>query len=427
MVGRFGLGHAFAALQRGGCGLLHFGKGAMQLQIGDKLMQQHKMATAFMAEPTVTMNMLVDAALQGKRVGGKEGAKIVAGTVGSIVASTLLNSVLKSFITAGRDDDEDKTYLEKYFGDIYANFSDDINPLSYLPFIKDAVSIFAGYDVSRMDMTLISDLKRAVDAMDSDKKSFAEKVDGLTGAVSALFGLPYKNVSRDIQGVIRTVKSFASDNKTTKVGIEMALEEAHSGKKNSDGARIWKYYSGGEVSQAQAHVQRMIAEKMRGGADEDEAKGSVRTSVTSYIKPLYLDAYASGNDDEAGMICDLMDGIDIYENAAKTRQKLIKDAKKEVAERAWKYYSTGKTSKAVECVRKAIQIREQEGATKQEAESAVLKDMSVLLESLYVAAHKANDDERMRKIRYLMRDIGIYGTAGEATNVCVNWVKRAYK
>ena len=386
-----------------------------------------KMATAFMAEPTVTMNMLVDAAIQGKRVGGIRGAKKVAGTVGAIVTSTLLNSVLKSFITAMRDDDEDKTYLEKYYGDVYANFLDDINPLSYLPFVKDAVSIFTGYDVSRMDMTLISDLKRAIDALSSDKKSFAEKVDGLTGAVSAFFGVPYKNVSRDIKGVINTVKSFASDSKTTKVGIEMAIEEAHSGKKTSDGARIWKYYSSGEVSQAQSHIQRMIDEKMRGGFDEDEAKGSVRTSVNSYIKPLYLDAYASGNEDEAGMICDLMDDIDIYENAAKTRRKWIKDAKKEVAERAWKYYSTGKTSKAVECVRRAIQIREQEGATKQEAEAAVLKDMSALLESLYVAAHKANNDERMCKIRYLMRDIGIYGSAGAAVDVCVNWVKEAYK
>ncbi len=386
-----------------------------------------KMATAFMAEPTVTMNMLVDAAIQGKRVGGIRGAKKVAGTVGAIVSSTLLNSILKSVITAMRDDDEDKTYLEKYLGDVYANFLDDINPLSYLPFVKDAVSIFTGYDVSRMDMTLISDLKRAIDALGSDKKSFAEKVDGLTGAVSAFLGVPYKNVSRDIQGIINTVKSFASDNKTTKVGIEMAIEEAHSGKKNSDGARIWKYYSSGEVSQAQTHIQRVIEEKMRGGADEDEARGAVRTSVNSYIKPLYLDAYASGNEDEAGMICDLMDDIDIYENAAKTRRKWIKDAKKEVAERAWKYYSTGKTSKAVECVRRAIQIREQEGATKQEAEAAVLKDMSALLESLYVAAHKANNDERMCKIRYLMRDIGIYGSAGAAVDVCVNWVKEAYK
>ena len=41
VIGRFGLGHAFAALHRGGCGLLHIRKGAMQLQIGDKLMQQH--------------------------------------------------------------------------------------------------------------------------------------------------------------------------------------------------------------------------------------------------------------------------------------------------------------------------------------------------------------------------------------------------
>lgn len=134
----------------------------------DRLM---KMATAFMAEPTVQLNMLVDAGIQGKRKGGLTGLKTVAGTTGAVMASMVINSLLKAIVMAGRDDDEDKTYAEKYVKSLVDDIKSNLNPLTLVPFFKDVVSVFSGYDVNRMDMTLFSDLKKGFRCFDSEDKS----------------------------------------------------------------------------------------------------------------------------------------------------------------------------------------------------------------------------------------------------------------
>ncbi|MBQ8649143.1 MAG: hypothetical protein IJ470_03645, partial [Clostridia bacterium] len=100
-----------------------------------------KTVTAFMAEPTTSLNLLLDAISEWK-TGGKVGKKYAAGAVGAFVSSVVLNSLLKSLVTAARDDDEEKEYWEKYFRDVVENFGSDISPLSMIPLIRDVISIF---------------------------------------------------------------------------------------------------------------------------------------------------------------------------------------------------------------------------------------------------------------------------------------------
>ena len=202
-----------------------------------------KALTAFMAEPTTTLNMMVDAWVQGKRTGSMKGfVKITAGHTGAIVASIVLNSALKSIITAMRDDDEDESYAEKYLGAFVGNAKDNLNPLTYIPFVKDIVSIFDGYDVERMDMALFADLKQAIDAFDSDSKNDYEKWTGLTGAISAFFGIPYKNVERDIRGAYETIKSFIEGEETTKAGIWTSIREGWTGDEISNTQQLYEAY-----------------------------------------------------------------------------------------------------------------------------------------------------------------------------------------
>ena len=147
-----------------------------------------KMATAFMAEPTTSLNMLVDAVYQVKN--GNAPKSYGARVVGSLVAAAALNAILQSIVTAARDDDDDKTYLEVYLGQLLPNMWSNLNPAGQIPMLKDVVSIFQGYDVSRADMNLFADLYDAVQAMDSDTISTAQKINRLAGALSAFVGLP---------------------------------------------------------------------------------------------------------------------------------------------------------------------------------------------------------------------------------------------
>ena len=164
-----------------------------------------KMATAFMAEPTTTANMMLDAFVDGKRTGGAKGAGIVAKAGSAVLASIVLNSLLKAVVYAWRDDDDEKSYLEKYGESALDSFLDDIMPFNYIPVLRDIVSLFQGYDVSRLDMSLFEDLIRALQSIDSSRKSPYRKVADIIGALAKFFGLPIKNIERDLRPLIKKI------------------------------------------------------------------------------------------------------------------------------------------------------------------------------------------------------------------------------
>lgn len=170
-----------------------------------------KMVTAFMAEPTVSYNMLQFAIQNlgktdgaGRHIGRKAAVRAVA----AFAANTLFNAMLKSLVSMGRRrEEEDRTILEKYLAELSENFTGDLNPLSMVPVARDIMSIWQGYDVERSDMSVVIDLKDAYDEVKNDKNSFGDKVTAVAGALGSLLGIPAKNVIRDFQGALNILGS----------------------------------------------------------------------------------------------------------------------------------------------------------------------------------------------------------------------------
>lgn len=177
--------------------------------------------TAFMAEPTVTYNLLVDAFFNRGKADSVNPARAVA----AFAATAIVNAMLKSLVTAARDDEE-KNYLEKYAGEFVENVTSDLNPLNLIPYARDIVSIMQGYDVERADMSLISDLykgvKRGIEsAKDGDWYTMAKE---FAGPISGLVGLPVKNVWRDIEAVFNAIHSIGTP--MTPGGMKYSILEA---------------------------------------------------------------------------------------------------------------------------------------------------------------------------------------------------------
>lgn len=242
--------------------------------------QFDKMVTSFMAEPTVSFNLLKDAIMH-FRDGNYEGKVTVKRAVAAFTASALLNAMLKSLVTAGRKKDEEKTYAEKYAEKLTENFFDDWNPLGLIPMVKDVLSIFQGYDVERADMSVIQDLKDAIDALDNENLSLYEKIERAGGAVAGLFGVPVRNIMRDFRTAYNVFLGSKPIGETSGTAIKYGVLEGtqplgitvYSGK-NAD------YYS------------RMVDAMLRGDEkkmDEmewymTERKGVKDKSVTSGMK-----------------------------------------------------------------------------------------------------------------------------------------------
>lgn len=251
-----------------------------------------KMATSFMAEPTTSLNMIADALIQGKR--GNKGYARKA--IGAVAASMILNSILVSFVYAGRDDDEDKTYIEKYVGSLTSELIDSFNPLTLIPFVKDIVSIAQGYDVERSDMAVITDLFNAWKRLSSDNLSVYRKVEGFGGTIASIFGLPLKNIMRDVRGIYNTVKSAVAGPDTTGRGVLDAARES-----------LPKWMGGGERSNADQLYAAMLSgdtghvERLKARFKDDRAfTYAVRDGLVNNDKRITAaaEARAAGNQTE---------------------------------------------------------------------------------------------------------------------------------
>ena len=183
-----------------------------------------KMTTAFMAEPTTTINMLEDAMTQ-FRHGGAAGKRFFGRVVASCITATILNSILKSFVTAARDDDDDQSYLEKYIEAFVGSMADDLIPFNYVPILRDIWSMVQGYDIERGDMTLFADLITATKNILSAEEISYRNIEDFAGAIANFCGLPVKNVMRDIRSAYQAAETVLSDNKTTAYGIRRAFKE----------------------------------------------------------------------------------------------------------------------------------------------------------------------------------------------------------
>lgn len=159
-----------------------------------------QMVTSFMAEGTLTANMLYDAAFNNASKGGK---KYAVRAVTAVVASQILTALAQALVSAGRDDDEKKTWLEKYAGKAAGNIASNLNPMNMLPMLSDIQSLLDGYDVTRADMSILTEVYKAFKKLDNDNLSPYRKIEELS-SIAKLLGIPLKNIMRDARSLVTT-------------------------------------------------------------------------------------------------------------------------------------------------------------------------------------------------------------------------------
>ena len=208
-----------------------------------------KMTTSFMGEPTKSYNMFLNAVYDLRHATGKESRRTarraLVRTSVALAVSFTINAVMQSLVDGLRDDDKELDYWERvqrafigvsgdeesfldYWNSFWSgNLEASYNPLSYMPYFKDLVSIIQGYDVSRMDA-------EALEKVFTSGKNFWQALNGegrysLAGAsasflaeLSRLFGLSVANLKRDIQGTV-TSAAIETDDYWLQYQIDKAL------------------------------------------------------------------------------------------------------------------------------------------------------------------------------------------------------------
>lgn len=360
-----------------------------------------KMATAFMAEPLTNVSMVVDA-IDDFRNGRKA---LGVRKLGSVVASMLLNSILVSFVYAARNDDDDKSYIEKYIAALTGELKDGFNPLTYIPYIKDVVSIVQGYDVERNDMTMIADLWNAYTSLKSDKKSTYRKIEDFAGRIAQIFGLPLKNVMRDMRAAYYTYDTIANGEETTWQGALQAVAEGWTGESPSNSEQLYDALVSGNAKQADRVKARF----------EDES--AAQTAVKKVIREKYAPT------DGGKQSIDKQTAIkQLQDYAGMSKQEAEKQVAKWTVSLAYGFeygdtkdeYLNGNIT-----IEKAKRVLMGAGATDMEADAKTLqwkfeKDTGIAYDDMS-DAYVSGDISRSDAVNYLVKYGKTYRADAEAT------------
>ena len=316
-----------------------------------------KMATSFMGELSTVANMIYGAALDFKR--GKKGIAIK--TVAAVVSSVIINGLVSSLVYAFIDDDEEKTWLEKYLESATTETIDGLNPLTYIPFVKDAYSIFQGYDVERTDMSLIGDVADALEDfynvldpeayeyMSSEEiaKHIYENSIPLLTSICDMFGLPVGNILRDAKAII--INDNLAMSKTSGEGIGLAVKEGWTNSspkfvgKLVDDEKYHKLYliaNNGDTAYVKNEVAEMVAEKFDSYKDEEEttkkaeqkAKQSVKSSFTGVYRDEYKKAFKNKDSKEMNEIRKFLYATSLWDSLTEL-DKLLKKWREDASDK----------------------------------------------------------------------------------------------
>ena len=185
-----------------------------------------KLFTSFKAEPTVSYNMYWYALKHMNEKGGK--ARLLR-TAASIIGAGVFNAMLKSVITAIRDDDENQNYVDKYVEALSGNLvgtplkkvpyigehiylGGELDTLGSLPLVNEVLSMLQGYTSSRSELKVIQDLINAAGDLDNDKKGLDERLLRMAKATSQMFGIPLDAFIKDWLGVVKEAYKAISGN-----------------------------------------------------------------------------------------------------------------------------------------------------------------------------------------------------------------------
>lgn len=268
-----------------------------------------KQATSFMGEPIMSLNLLMRAYDQVRYEQNSQKRGKAIKTMGraatALVVTNVVNALAQSLIDAMRDDDEDKKYWERFraaftgiSGDeetpwekawnaiMEGNVGSNMNPLGQIPFVKDALSIMQGYDVSRTEMEIVSDLiqagQTAIQSADGQgKRTRAYALKGLLAAGAKMFGIPASNLTRDMWGLARSAAV-----ETGNIPLQYEMEKAiynisNTGNKNRYYAILYRALEQGDMD-AYQHIRDDLMNSM--GVDGASIDSAMRSRYNKAVE-----------------------------------------------------------------------------------------------------------------------------------------------
>lgn len=258
--------------------------------------------TAFMSEPTLTVNMLnesIQKAVETGRKGGnvrdvlRASGGMAVRAASTWVFTSVVTTLMESVFDALRDDDEYETFLQKFWSAIWGdkwyngNAVQNLNPITMFPILNEAWSIMVeGYEDNSLITQVFSQFRSFFDAIGSYQKGNTTLYNVIyKGAqtVSSMSGHAAANAARDGVSLYNTFLAPAwgtpklqtyADNETT------AAKAYYEAIKAGDTERAEYYRERMEVT---GMDMEKVEKKIATLAGDDYVAGSINAKVAKNI------------------------------------------------------------------------------------------------------------------------------------------------
>ncbi len=203
-----------------------------------------KSVTAFRAEPTLTLNLLMDAM---RNAGTRGGKKQLAAALATYLLSAIGQAAVKGIMGAGRTPDEKKTLAENFAYKFAASFLSEANPVALIPGYDNIIDALSGNDINDnawgMIKTMGNTMKKIWDPPTGENLNLTSGyryVEDTAGQIAQLMtGVPAKNLMRDSRAIYNWFRGQYADRDSVKKDKKTGEEIKVPGRANS--GAVMKY------------------------------------------------------------------------------------------------------------------------------------------------------------------------------------------
>lgn len=411
----------------------------------------NKTVTSFMSEPTKSYNLLRSALRDVQKNGRSKAGKRLARAVAAYTASNIATALAAALVDAFRDDDPDKKWWEKYLSAAGENALDNLNPLNMIPYLKDAVSVFSGYQLSRQEMAGVVDIINAGKQWEKFFKgestySLFWQIRNSAASISKLTGVPVSSALRDLEALVKGSTQALGEAGAPTERLEYLMDTAFYPVTKTNLSRyaghIHRALQAGNTklaSDIQSELEKngvdedQIATAMRKRLKEEEprvaegGKAKMDGDLTGY-RDLVMDMKADGyvQDWVVGAINSWINQAEKDQNKSDNQEAEDKKEKDETQEES--VYEASDAIEAVESGNMA-QAKEviadlesylKEGQTLKEKKQSIRSQFTKHYKPLYIEMFQAGDKAGMAEIRRTLMELDL----GYANADFTQWIKQ---
>ena len=409
-------------------------------------------ATAFMSEPTLTANILLDAAWkfnEQRRITGsikeawRVSRKFLFKAVTNYCMLQLVVSLAEALADAWRDDD-DEDFKDKFLEAFKNSAIDNFNPFNKIPIISnisDTIMYLLGYGYgassSGLEWQWLTSIQNAYTSWKeiyldstgekSTSKTVYKAIYDTIKAISSGTGLPINNAMRELVAVWNNV-----------AGLFDATLKLHSYETSNEELGNLLYDA---IVDGNRTEENSVRESFESKASMERAlKKALYTKDARIVKAAQLkyegdyqgytemfdDILEEGNFDEEIILGAIQIALNVLEKENSTETEADEsDEDKAVS----KYtnndvnvaYENGDNEMAQSIIKELIETKMENGMDEKSAKASIKSSMTAYWKPIYQEAYKKKNNTEMVRIRKILYKSGLYGSTDEVVKTANRW------